>query len=102
MQKKKDVAPTFAELQQKQIQENLQAQKDAGELIFKQDCRRTAVQMAERFSKANGGDKEHDPVKIISNAEVIYQWMINITNDELSDQLLLLQYPQSELSFKKP
>lgn len=97
MQKKKGVVLTQDELLQKQIQEHQQAQ----ELIFKQDCRKTAINMAERFSKTMNGDKEYDAIKIISNAEVIYQWMINITNEELSNQLMTFQQT-GNLTFKTP
>jgi len=83
----------------KQIQEALQAQKEMQELSFKQDCRRTAIQMAERFSKSHTGEKEDDPLRIISNAEVIYQWMINLQNDAMSKQLMNFQQT-GELVFK--
>ena len=56
---------------------NLQAQKEAQEQAFKQDCRRTAINLSERFTRDADGGKSGDVSNIISNAEIIYTWLID-------------------------
>ena len=53
------------------IELNLQAQLEAHQLQFKQDCRRTAMNLAERVINKSGGD-------IISEASKIYNWLIDV------------------------
>lgn len=52
-------------------------QKETQLAIFKQDCRRTAIQLSERFSKDPGDGGKADVVTIIANAELVYMWLIN-------------------------
>lgn len=63
---------------------NLQERKEQSELEFKRDCRRTALQLAERMS----GKGERSAIGTLSEAEVLYQWLINIGNEDSSKALL--------------
>jgi len=59
------------------------AQQESEDRAWKQDCRRTALQLSERFSKGADMQHESDPVKIIANAEVLYVWLTNDSKDAL-------------------
>lgn len=102
MNKKKEVFPTFQKigtidknpkdpcdlsdpkdaLWQARVDE-IKNRKQEQELVWKQDCRRTALNLAERFSKADGNSHESDPVKIIANAEVLYVWLTESSTDAI-------------------
>jgi hypothetical protein len=52
-------------------------------LVFKRDCRRTALQLSERFTRDNEGGKGSVEVsKILANAELTYAWLVNIPPDD--------------------
>jgi len=55
--------------------EQLKAQKESQMLAFKQDCRRTAMQLSERI-KPFKGEKNADGV--IKDAEKLYKWLIDV------------------------
>ena len=56
--------------------ESRTARKEEKELDFKRDCRRTALQLAERCSKNKEGDKVSDPIELTANSEILYRWLI--------------------------
>lgn len=61
-------------LRQKSIEDSLKAQKESSDRNFKQDCRRTALQMAERSTKDPAGEKGNT-IQILQNADLFYQWL---------------------------
>lgn len=58
------------------LQQNLRAQQNSQEKAFKQDCRRTAMQLAERCTRGQDGGKTAEIEDIVLNAEIIYDWLI--------------------------
>lgn len=60
----------------------MEAQKESQLQAFKQDCRRTALQLSERIS----GKGENDPMKVTANAEILYRWLI--ADDEVQKDFL--------------
>lgn len=73
---KKVLTDIHSELVNESIKENLKAQQEVQDKLWKQDCRRTSIQLAERFSKDINNSHESDPVRIIANAEILYRWLI--------------------------
>lgn len=61
----------------KQMEDTAKYQKESQLLAYKQDCRRTAIQLSERFSVDGSGNKPADVSIIIMNAELVYEWMVN-------------------------
>lgn len=59
-----------------QIRKNARIQKESSVLVFKQDSRRTALQLSERCTKGNGLNHPQ-PNEILLNAELFYEWLIN-------------------------
>jgi hypothetical protein len=56
------------------IKETMRIQKEQQITSQKIDCRRTALQMAERSSKNAAGEK-NDCLHILADAELFYQWL---------------------------
>ena len=83
MEKNKRDTPEFSQ----QIQQNLQAQKEAQDQAFKQDCRRTAINLSERFTRDGNGGKSGSASDIISNAEIIYNWLIDYDNQKYKNYI---------------
>ena len=56
---------------------NAELQLNSMEYNFKQDCRRTAMQLASRNSTGQ------DASKTVEQAQVLYDWMIDIPRPQL-------------------
>lgn len=82
MNEKRDPA-LLPEQESAMLLENVRVQKEFYErdterrkIEFRQDCRRTSLQLAERFTKDAEGLKSGEVVNIIQNAEILYLWMV--------------------------
>lgn len=87
------------EVQQRLIQVNLKSQQEAQDKVWKQDCRKTSLQLAERFSKGADMQHESDPIRITGNAEILYRWLI--ADDELQKGWVEIFMKTGVLHYKK-